>query len=125
MNYDTGEVFPEYRQWLEDFLSQVGSYGHTVFSALQADDYKINDLSPAEAFRLDEAEIDKADALLAVVTDKVSAGVQSEIGMAIAKSKLVTIAHLPEHKLEYINQAIIKAGRASELILPLQADPFK
>jgi hypothetical protein len=62
--------------------------------------------------------------MLAFVTDKVSAGVQTEIGMAIAKGKQVVIAHLEEHPLTYFNAAMVKAGQARELILPIKSDPF-
>lgn len=124
VNYETGEVFPEYKEWLESNLDQLEKFGHAVFCALRADEYKINDANPAEAFSLDEAEIEKADAMLALVTDKVSAGVQTEIGMAIAQKKPVVIAHLAEHGLAYFNQAIILAGQADEVILPIDSDPF-
>ena len=124
VNYETGEVFPEYKEWLEDNLEQLEKFGHAVFCALRADEYKINDANPAEAFSLDEAEIEKADAMLAFVTDKVSAGVQTEIGMAIAQKKPVVIAHLAEHGLTYFNQAIVLAGQADEAILPIESDPF-
>lgn len=128
VNYETGEVLPEYKEWLEGHLERIEKFGHAVFCALRADEYKINDGDPAEAFSLDEREIDGADALLAFVTDKVSAGVQTEIGMAIAKGKHVVIAHLGEHALGYFNQAIIMADQASELILPesgvIESDPF-
>lgn len=73
-------------------------------------------------------EIDAADGLLAFVTDRVSAGVQTEIGMAIAKGKQVVIAHIGEHAIGYFNQAIILAGQANELVLPdsglIESDPF-
>lgn len=124
VNYETGEVFPEYQAWLEGNLDKLEKLGHTVFCALRADQYKINDADPAEAFSLDEAEIDAANGMLAFVTDKVSAGVQTEIGIAIAKRKHVVIAHLEEHPLAYFNGAIVKAGQASELILPMASDPF-
>lgn len=124
VNYETGEVFPEYRAWLEDNLERLERLGHTVFCALKADGYKINDDDPAEAFRLDEAEINAADGMLAFVTDEVSAGVQTEIGMAIAKKKQVVIAHSAEHPLAYFNQAIVLTGQGSELILPITSEPF-
>lgn len=124
VNYETGEVFPEYKEWLEANIELLEGLGHTVFCALRADDYKINDTDPAEAFSLDEAEIEKADGLIAFVTDTVSAGVQTEIGMAIAKKKRVVIAHLGEHAIGYFNQAIILAGQATEQILPISSDPF-
>lgn len=125
VNYETGEVFPEYKEWLEGNLERLEKFGHSVFCALRADQYKINDADPAEAFSLDEYEISRANAMLALVTDRVSAGVQTEIGIAIAKRKQVVIAHLEEHPLEYFNRAIIKAGQANELILPFESDPFK
>lgn len=124
VDYDTGQVFPEYREWLEDNLKILEDLGHTVFCALRADQYKINDADPAEAFSLDEAEIEAADGMLAFVTDRVSAGVQTEIGMAIAKKKQVVIAHVTEHSLDYFNKAIILAEQATELILPITSDPF-
>lgn len=88
------------------------------FCALRADEYKINDANPAEA------EIENADAMLASVTDKVSAGVQTEIGMAIAQKKPVVIAHLAGHGLTYFNQVIVLAGQANEMTLPIETDPF-
>lgn len=124
VNYETGEVFPEYKYWLENNLEQLERFGHAVFCALRADQYKINGANPAEAFSLDESEIEAADAMLAFVTDKVSAGVQTEIGMAIAQKKPVVIAHLDEYPLAYFNQAIVLAGQANEITLPLESDPF-
>ena len=124
VNYDTGMVFPEYRDWLEGNLTTLENLGHTVFCALRADQYRMNDVNPAEAFRLDEAEINASDGMLAFITNEVSAGTQTEIGMAIAKKKVVVIAHLLEHPLAYFNQAIVLAGQATELILPFSEDPF-
>lgn len=124
VNYETGEVFPEYQEWLENNLKTLENLGHTVFCALRADQYKINDADPAEAFSLDEAEIEAANGMLAFVTDRVSAGVQTEIGMAIAKNKQIVIAHAAEHPLAYFNQAIVLAGQASDVVLPITSDPF-
>lgn len=124
VNYETGEVFPEYIDWLEANIKRLEKFGYTVFCALRADEYRMNDKNPAEAFSLDEAEIEKADALIAFVNDTVSAGVQTEIGMAVAKKKLVVIAHIAEHALAYFNDAIVLAGQASELILPINSDPL-
>lgn len=124
VNYETREVFPEYKAWLEHNLKTLERYGHSVFCALRADHYKINDANPAEAFSLDEEQIDATDGMLAFVTNEVSAGVQTEIGMAIAKKKQVVIAHNAEHQLAYFNQAIVLAGLASEIVMPITFDPF-
>lgn len=124
VNQETGEVNPEYQEWLENNLKLLEKFGHNVFCALKADQYKINNTEPAKAFRLDEGEIEKADGLLAFVANKPSHGVQTEIGIAIGSHKRIVIAHLAEHPLAYFNNAIILAGKASELILPFTFDPF-
>ncbi len=122
VNYDTGEVFTEYKEWLEDILSILEKQGHEVFCALRADQYKINDADPAEAFSLDMHHIQESDAILALLSDKVSAGVQTEIGAAITLKKRVILAHELKDELAWFNAAMVKAGTAKELILPLNED---
>ncbi len=122
VNYDTGEVFPEFKTWLEELLTTVENAGHEVFSALRADDYKINDTDPAEAFFLDKNSIDGSDAILAMLDDEVSPGVQVEIGYGVAKGKVVILAHEADHKMRYFNAAMVRAGVVKELTLPLTAE---
>ena len=124
VDYTTGNVYPEYKEWLEAILRQLENYGHEVFCALEADGWRINDMSPAQAFKLDESEIAKADGMLALVSNAVSAGVQMEIGMAIAQKKQVVLAHDSIDQLAYFNQAVVSLGQAGEAILPITSDPF-
>lgn len=124
VNYETGEVFPEYKEWLEENLSVIEALGHTVFCALRADQYRINDADPAEAFKLDIENIESSDALIAFVDAKVSAGVQTEVGYALALGKQVILTHSPDVELAWFNQAIVKAGQATALALPIASDPF-
>ena len=122
VNYDTGEVFSEYRSWLENILTAIEQQGHGVFCALRADQYKINDADPAEAFSLDMFHLQESDIVLALVTDKASAGVQTEIGVGIALNKHVIVAHDTQDDLAYFNAAMVKANVVRELVLPLSAD---
>lgn len=124
VNYDTGEVFPEYKDWLERTLVTLESYGHEVFCALRADEYKINDASPAEAYRLDVGEIDCADAMLAILSEKASEGVSTEMGMAIALGKKIIAAYEDPAHIRYFNDAMIQAGVMFAVQLPLRSDPF-
>lgn len=124
VNYETGEVLPEYKEWLEDNLATIEGFGHEIFCALRADDYRINNSDPAEAFRLDIEQIEAADALIAFVDAKVSAGVQTEVGYALALEKKIILAHPPDTELSWFNQAIVEAGQATEVSLPLDSDPF-
>lgn len=122
VNYETGEVFPEYKEWLESTLGVIEALGHTVFCALRADQYKINDEDPAAAFSLDMEHIEESDVVLALLNDKPSSGVQTEIGVAVALKKQVLLAHLPEHELSYFNAAMLKAGVVKEIELPLSGE---
>lgn len=121
VNYETGEVFPEYKQEVENTIDTITAIGHEVFCALKADQYRINDSDPAAAFKLDEKKIKESDALLAVLASKTSEGVQTEIGMAIALGKTVILAHEADQKLGWFNQAIVKAGQGTEIELPITA----
>ena len=122
VNYDTGEVFPDYKEWLEDILTTIEQAGHEPFCALRADNYKINDGDPAQAFFLDYDNISSSDVVLAIVDDGISIGVQTEIGLVVGLGKKLVLAHTLEHKLAYFNNALIKAGKARELVLPLTAE---
>lgn len=124
VNYQTGEVMPDYKVWLEENLTTIEKMGHTVFCALRADNYRINSMDPAAAFKLDTEQIKAADVLLAFVEEDISAGVQTEVGYALALNKQVVLAHDPSTKLNWFNQAIVLAGKATEVLVPLTTDLF-
>jgi len=124
VNYETGEVFPEYKEELESHLARLENFGHHVFCALRADGYKLNDMNPDEAFRLDLDEIKKSDGLFAILDSKISAGVQTEIGIAIGLEKRIVLGRKAIDELAYFNNAIIRSGKATEAMLPLGHDPF-
>lgn len=125
VNYDTGEVFPEYKEWLEGTLNIIEALGHTVFCALREDQYKINDADPATAFNLDMEHIEQSDVLIALLNDKLSAGVQTEIGAAVALKKQVILAHPPEHELAYFNAAMLKAGVVQSIETPITTEAIQ
>ena len=119
VNYETGEVFPEYKEWLENILVELEKQGHTVFCALRADQYKINDSDPAAAFSLDMKHIKESDVILALLNEKVSAGVQTEIGVGVGLKKKVVLAHTPSESNAYFNAAMVKTNVVHEVTLPL------
>ena len=125
VNYETGDVFPDYQEWLESVLSELESYGHSAYCSLREDHYRINDSDPAGAFKVDTAAIAQCEVFLALLDDHVSAGVQTEIGYALALRKKVVLAHARHDKLPYIDDAIIKMGIGRELVLPLTAEAVR
>lgn len=124
-NFDTGEVFPEFKAWLEELLGQLEAAGHEVYCSLRKDGYRVNDRDPVGAFKIDMDELGASDAILAIIDEKVSAGVQLEIGWAYAKGIKVLLAHSAEDKLPYVNSAMVKAGVVHELMLPLDVAALK
>jgi nucleoside 2-deoxyribosyltransferase len=125
VDYDSGEVFPEYKDWLEGILTSIEEAGHEVFCALRADQYKINDSDPASAFSLDMKQLEESDAILALLEDSPSTGVQTEIGVGVALKKIVILAHSSEDKLAYFNAAMLRAGVTRELLLPIDNDRLR
>jgi nucleoside 2-deoxyribosyltransferase len=121
VDYTTGRVFPEYRDFLERQLTVIEQLGNTVFIAIRADGYRINSDDQAAAYRLDLEEIKKCDVLIAFLGEKVSAGVQTEIGIALALGKRVLLARPAGVEPEYFNLALIRASVAREIALPLDA----
>lgn len=119
VDYSTGKVNDDYKNWLESELTSLESLGYEVFCSVRADNYQINTADPAEAFRLDEYQLKRCDALLAYVKSPPSAGVQTEIGYALALGKKVFIAHDADHALAYFNGATIAAGQATEVLTPV------
>lgn len=63
----------------------------------------------------DCVQIDASDVLIALLHDSVSAGVQFEIGYAIAKQKRIILASALDVKLGYVNQGLVEAGLAQHV----------
>jgi len=127
VDYSTGRVNPESREFLETQLAILEEgLGHTAFNALRYDNWQINDDSAA-AYLLDRQELDNSDALIALMGGgtEVSAGVQTEIGLAVALGKLVLLAYPPDAKRGYFNLGMAKTGAVTEIALPLDPDELK
>lgn len=114
VNYETGEVNPDYRQQVEaviDSLRTVG--GFAVFCAVEHENWIIaSDVPPEVGVEKDLAEIDESDVVLALLpTGLISAGLQYEVGYADAKGKSVVLATETGSELTYFNQGVANLGR--------------
>lgn len=125
VDYETGKVHDDYKVWLESQLVMFESQGFEVFCALRVDGYRINNEDPASAYNLDTKEIKKSDILVALLSDHVSSGVQTEIGFALALDKKVILVHSKEVNLSWFNKSIISAGRATEIVYPLSVENLR
>jgi len=115
VDYETGVVIPEFRKEIEELLAALRSAGHEVFAAIEHENWKIGDDAPKVAAKLDIEQIDRADALLALLHDKPSAGVQWEIGYANASKKKVFVVIQDNSELSYWNKGLFGLGHITLL----------
>lgn len=117
-----GNVLPEHRQWVEGIINALERRGHTVFCALREDNWKINDASPGEGLALDLSNLDDADVFIAFLSERVSPGIQLELGYAAAKNKKIIITAKEGEKLSYINEGLIENKSADLVSYDTQSD---
>jgi len=103
-----GKVLPEFRASIEKLLSRYEAQGHEVFCAVRAENWRIAAQDPVMALKLDLQHIKKADKFVALLDEQVSAGVQLEIGYALALGKEITLLAVLDAKLGWTNQALMK-----------------
>lgn len=115
VNQDTMEVEPAFRQEIEQILSILRAAGHKVFAAVEDEGWRLGDATPVEATRYDIEHIDEADAVIALLHDKPSAGVQWEIGYADALGKRVYVIFEEGTDIGYWNRALEELGRIMRL----------
>jgi nucleoside 2-deoxyribosyltransferase len=104
-------VAPEFRQFIEGLLQTLRTEDLEVFAAIEHEGWMLSSNVPPEVgVQKDIAELDAADVLVALVDDKPSAGVQFELGYAVAKEKQAVLAHTAGATLAYFNQGLVSAG---------------
>jgi Nucleoside 2-deoxyribosyltransferase len=82
-----GEFDGTFRSELMELHDYLGHLGYHVFSAHSREDWGNALDTPGGALAIDLAQIDRCDALIAVIGDPPSPGVQLELGYAIARKK--------------------------------------
>jgi hypothetical protein len=89
---DLGHVFPDYRRQIEQLTSHIRGLGHDYFVALEYAGWRMGgDHDPDEELRHDFSQIDTSDCVIALLEERVSAGVQLENGYAYARGKKVYV----------------------------------
>lgn len=116
VNYATGAVDPEFRKEIETILESLRrSDDLEVFCAVEDEGWGINNTPAEVGVKYDLEKLDQADVLLALVEETISAGVQFELGFAVAKGKQVVLASLAGAKIAYYNQGVISNGLMTSL----------
>ncbi len=125
INYGTKHVFDTYKEWLEDILTTIEKSGYEVYSGLRQAGYKIETEDLAVAINWDYDRLKEADVLLAILDQKVSAGVQMEIGAALAWGKPVVFAFKKGTDLAWVNTALLESGKIKKIVLPITTEKLK
>jgi hypothetical protein len=118
VNYETGEVNPDYRKKVEDVLAALRTIGHyTVFCAVEHENWVIDkDIPPEVGVQKDLAEIDESDVVLALLpTGLISGGLQWEMADAARSGKPVLMATEAGSELAYFNQGVVNLGLAAHI----------
>ena len=113
----SGKVLPELRAFIEALLVALRKDDMAeVFCAAEYEDWMIaGDAPPEVGVQKDLQEIDAADVVVALMHAQLSAGVQFELGYAVAKSKHVILVHHAGQKLTYFNQGAVSSGLITQL----------
>jgi nucleoside 2-deoxyribosyltransferase len=106
----TGEMQPAFRKQITAIMRALRANGFKVFCALEYEDWEVSSDPPEVGTRKDLMEIDAADALVAVIHDTPTAGVQYAMGYAYAKGKPVFLATSLDTPLAYFNQGLANLG---------------
>lgn len=111
----SGAVLPEYRTFVTNVLEGLRREEGEVYCAIEIEGWKVSDQPPEVSIKSDLEHIDVSDVLIALIHDRPSAGVQFELGYAVAKAKRVIIARSSNDGLSYFNQGIVGAGLVTHL----------
>jgi len=113
----SGQIVPEFRAFIEQVLAGLRKDDMAeVFCAVEHEGWLIaNDIPPEVGVKKDIEELNKAEVLVALVHDKPSAGVQFDLGYAVAKGKRVILASHQGEQLAYFNQGAVSSGFMTHL----------
>lgn len=118
---ELGVVQEAYAVQIQSLLKGLRSKGHTVYCALEYTGYKIGgDHSPEEELQHDLNEIEASDLMVVLLEEKLSAGVQIELGYSYAKQKKVALYQVG--KIAWSNAAFAKLGNNQAIPIKDVAD---
>jgi|SRR3989344_682259 len=112
----SGKIKPEFRRQIESIINALRGTGFNVFCAAEYEGWEIANSAPEVGVKIDLAEIDRSDALLAILHDSISAGVQFEIGYAVGQGKKVFVATNEDHDLVYFNKGAANSGKMQHVL---------
>jgi Nucleoside 2-deoxyribosyltransferase len=118
-----GRVFNSYRKHIEALTTAIKELGHDYFVALEYTGWMMGgSTSPEDELKYDLSQIDESDVIIALLEERVSAGVQLENGYAFAKGKKVYVYQIGKPAWSNIafskiaGHAIVQVENESEFV---------
>ena len=105
-----GKVTDEFKQAIEALVELLRRHDFDVVCSAETLGWRWDETPIEMSVQKDLEAIEAADVLLALIEDKPSAGVQFEIGYAVAKEKQVVLAATTGHTLAHFDQGAVSAG---------------
>jgi nucleoside 2-deoxyribosyltransferase len=112
---DTGRILPAYQRQLQAIINLFEADRHQVFCAPREDNWTLPHTTPAAALELDTHHLDACDLIIAFLSRHISAGIQLELGYALAKNKRLILAAKTHEPLSFVNRGLIDSGAATLL----------
>ncbi len=113
-----GNVHPAFRDKVEAIIKRYEVAGREVECDAKEAHWRITpDIDPARAIQLDLEHIKQCDELAALIDQTVSAGVQLEIGFALALRKRITLITEKGVPLNWTNQTLTRFPLVSHLVI--------
>lgn len=113
----SGQVLPAFRSEIEEILKAIRNVdGLMPFCAIEHEGWTISGKLPEVGVENDLREIDQADALLALLIDQPSEGLQYEMGYASAQGKPVIMATPAQVELGYFNKGLANLERIEHVV---------
>lgn len=115
-----GNVLPGYRHEISELVELARDLGPTVYCAPEYDGWKINNLSPGDAYQSDTEQLDKADVFIGYIDPRPSIGVAMEAMRAALQRKPLQIVTHKANPVYMLRGMIDSQDFASHVVCPDQ-----
>ncbi len=109
---DAGVIQSEFKALVQERLAQLRAAGHEVFCVIEDRDWRMEPgENKGEQVAFDIGKIRESEAIVAIIGEKISAGLQWELGFMTGLGRPVYL--WPEHdavELPYWDQGLIENG---------------
>lgn len=113
-----GTVMADFRSQIEKLIARYEAAGREVYCVARNEGWKLAAADNAtHELKNDFENVKTCDEFVALIDESLSAGVQLEIGYALALGKRITLVTIGKTQLNWTNQALAGFDKVSHLVL--------